>query len=71
MNGDTIYPSGDLAGELRDVPRINAAGRLVRKVEGIVEDRIIIAHEGLLSGVYIYVLTGANGNSYKGKIVVR
>lgn len=46
-------------------------GRLVRRVEGIVEDRIVIAREGLLSGVYIYVLTGANGNSYKGKIVVR
>jgi len=46
-------------------------GRLVRRVEGIVEDRIVIAREGLLSGVYIYVLSGANGNSYKGKIIVR
>jgi hypothetical protein len=46
-------------------------GRLVRRVEGIVEDRILIAREGLLSGVYIYVLTGANGNSYNGKIIVR
>ncbi|MCE2773430.1 MAG: PKD domain-containing protein [Bacteroidetes bacterium] len=46
-------------------------GRLVRRVEGIVEDRIVIVREGLLSGVYIYVLSGANGNSYKGKIIVR